>query len=141
MRRKGSVAFGLAVSGALLIGCGSRDNWQPLVVGKTWTYRVQAGFDHRIESIRVMRALSVASVEGFELAGPLGVSRIAWKHGTLVADSTVNARFLPAVPLLVPGADIGKDLPKQVAVWHCATASVAIRSVLPAPFWRRSTTN
>jgi len=101
-----------------LIGCGSRDNWMPMKVGKQWNYQVRAGFDRRIEPITVRRQITVASADGYELAGPLGLSRVAWKHGSLVAESTVNARFFPPIPLLVPGVELTKEIPKQVAVWH-----------------------
>lgn len=87
-------------------------------VGKHWTYQVRAGFDRRVAEVRVLRPLTVASVDGFELVGPLGVSRVAWKQGTLVADSTVNAQFSPPIPLLVPSSDLAKDVAKQVATWH-----------------------
>lgn len=101
-----------------IAGCGSRTGWMPMRVGKTWTYQVRAGFDRRIETVKVVRALTVASADGFELAGPSGVSRLAWKHGTLYADSTANASFSPPVPLIVLGQDISKEPPKQVATWH-----------------------
>ncbi len=87
-------------------------------VGKHWTYQVRAGFDRRVEPVRVIRSLPVDSVNGFELGGPLGQSRLAWKHGTLYADSAVNARFSPPIPLLIPGVEITKDVPRRVATWH-----------------------
>ena len=43
---------------------------------------------------------------GFELAGPMGVSRLAWKDGVLLAKQTANARFEPPIPLVtVDGKD------------------------------------
>ena len=41
-------------------------------VGRHWTYQVRTGFDRRVEEIKVVRELTVASSDGYELAGPLG---------------------------------------------------------------------
>jgi len=108
---------GLTLS-VCLGGCGSHDGWFPMKVGRHWTYQVRAGFDRKVESLQVIRPLTVASADGFELSGPLGVSRLAWKHGTLYADSAANAGFNPPLPMLVPGVDLAKEIPRQVAVWH-----------------------
>jgi len=78
-------------------------------VGKHWTYQVRSNFETRVEPIKVLRPMAVASASGYELVGPLGVSRLAWKNGTLYADSTVDVQFLPPIPLLVPGADLARD--------------------------------
>ena len=108
----------MASFACLLSGCGAKDDWMPMEVGKTWTYQVTGEFDRHIAPIKVSQEVTVASRNGFELAGPLGASRLAWKSGTLVAESTVNARFVPEIPLLIPGVDLVKDHPKQVATWH-----------------------
>jgi len=112
-----------ALAGLCLCGCGSQTGWFPMKVGRHWTYQVRAGFDRRVGAVKVLRPLPVASVDGFELAGPMGVSRLAWKHGTLLADSTVNAEFSPPLPLLVPSADLTKD-PRRVATWHGRVVSL-----------------
>jgi len=101
-----------------LSGCGAGDDWMPMKVGKSWTYRVRAGFERHTVPIRVAREVTVASTTGYELASPLGVSRIAWKSGRLVGESMANARFEPAVPLLFPNVQFEKNHPKQVATWH-----------------------
>ena len=101
-----------------VVGCGANDNYMPMQVNKKWTYRVRAGFERHTIPIRVVRELTVASTTGYELASPLGVSRIAWKSGKLVADSTVNAQFIPPIPLLVPGAKLDSKKVKQVETWH-----------------------
>ena len=115
------LTIGIAVG---LVGCGSRDDWFPMKVGKHWTYQVRAGFDRRVEPVKVLRPLAVASSAGFELTGPLGVSRLAWKKGILLAESTVSVQFIPPVPILVTGADLSKEKNKskpveyRVATWH-----------------------
>lgn len=102
----------------VLSGCGNYTGWFPMKSGKHWTYQVRAGFDRRVETIRVLRPLTVASVDGFELAGPLGLSRLAWVGNTLVTESAVNAHFSPPLPILMPGVELTKDLPRRVATWH-----------------------
>jgi hypothetical protein len=87
-------------------------------VGKHWTYQIRAGFDRRVEPVKILRPLTVASVDGFEFVSPMGVSRLAWVGNTLVAESTVNAHFSPPLPMLVPSADLNKDNPKRIAKWH-----------------------
>ena len=116
VRRRDLLLFlGLAWS---LVGCGSRDNWFPMKVGQHWTYQVRTAFDVNVQPIKVLRPLPVASAPGYELTGPLGVSRIAWRNGTLYADSTVNAQFIPPLPLLVPAVERTKDDDKKVLTWH-----------------------
>jgi hypothetical protein len=66
--------------------------------------------DIRVDSVKVTRPVSVADVEGFELNGPLGVSRLAWRGNALVAESSAGLRFSPPIPLLAPD---GKE-----ATWH-----------------------
>lgn len=108
--------FSLAL--VFLCGCGNQSVWFPMKTGKHWTYQVRAGFDRRVAEVKVLRPLTVASLDGFELAGPLGVSRLAWSGGTLLAESTVNARFSPPLPILEPSVDLTKELPRYVAKWH-----------------------
>lgn len=91
----------IAVVGA---GCGPKDQgMMPSKVGTQWTYTVRAGFQSYVEPVSVERHVSVAGVQGFELGGPLGQSRMAWREGRLVASRLGSARFDPPVPLLVPG--------------------------------------
>ncbi len=72
----------------------------PLEVGRKWTYDVNAGLVSRIEPLAVTRETAVAGVRGYELAGPLGVSRLGWNGDSLLVDSFANARFTPAIPIL-----------------------------------------
>ena len=108
----------LTLVAVLLVGCGSGDEYMPMKVNKRWTYRVTAGFDRHTVPIRVVREVTVASTRGYELASTLGVSRIAWKGGRLVADSMVNAQFSPPIPLLIPGLELEKNKVKTAASWH-----------------------
>jgi len=102
-KRSGGRVFLAAGIGALAVGCGSHTDLMPLEVGKTWNYVTRAGFNTFVEPVKVTRELAVAGAQGYELVGPLGASRLAWKGDTLYAFQTANARFIPAVPLLVPG--------------------------------------
>ena len=73
----------------------------PMRVGQTWTYQVTADFQVFVELISVTRRIAVGSTDGFELAGPLGVSRLAWLGDKLVTSATANARFSPPIPILL----------------------------------------
>ena len=95
----------LLILGMLCSGCGSDRTEFPLRVGQKWTYSVLTGLYTRVEDVSVAREVSVAGVEGYELAGPLGISRIAWKDGVLVADALANSQFEPELPLLVAGEE------------------------------------
>lgn len=89
-----------------MLGCGSgNSDLMPLQVGHTWNYIVKAGFDTYVVPVTVRRRLSVASGSGVELAGPLGVSRLAWKGNALFADRLVATQFSPAIPILFDGDD------------------------------------
>jgi hypothetical protein len=94
------VLLGLAVG-----GCRSQPAEFPLAVGKTWTYSVRTGLVTHVEPVKVTRSLSVAGVSGYELSGPMGVSRVGWKDQELVADALANASFNPALPLLISGEE------------------------------------
>ncbi len=59
----------------------------------------------RVEEVKVLRKVPVAGVTGYELGGPMGQSRIAWKDGILVAQQLPNATFNPPIPLLVGGVE------------------------------------
>jgi hypothetical protein len=100
MKRRALLIAGLAVLSA---GCGSRgaDHF-PLGEGVVWTYSVRDGFKTYVEKVRVGRSVSVSGTAGWEVGGPLGLSRMAWKEGVLVADTMTNVRFQPDLPLLVP---------------------------------------
>ncbi len=94
-------------------GCRSRSNWFPMKVGQHWTYEVRSGFDIRVESIKVLRPLTVAGADGFELSGPLGVSRLAWRGDELWADRSANVQFVPSLLLFRPSVDLSVDKSKK----------------------------
>ena len=72
----------------------------PLKVGNTWSYQVTYGMVTRLAKLEVVRPVPVAEATGFELHGPLGVSRLAWSHGSLVTDCSSSMRFSPPLVLL-----------------------------------------
>ena len=92
-----------ALGVALACGC-ARETYFPLALGDTWTYSVRTGLGiTSVEQVKVARRLSVAGTDGWELTGPLGTSRLAWKDGVLLAEGLTNLRFEPAIPILVAG--------------------------------------
>lgn len=97
------------VSVAGLAGCRAKNDWMPLKPGSTWTYKINATFDEREESMRVLRPMTVAGAEGVEISSPFGVSRLAWRDRILWADRTANIQFDPPLPLLEPFANITLD--------------------------------
>lgn len=96
--------------GALLVmgasGCRARDELYPLKVGNEWSYNVRGGLAQFVEPLKVTKEISTAGVRGFEVAGPMGASRLAWKDGTLVASAMPNMRVAEGssgIPLVVEG--------------------------------------
>lgn len=85
----------------LLTGCDKSGGFFPLDIGSTATYRIR-GFRKDTTIVRVKRVISVAGVRGFELQGPNGISRLAWKGDSLVAEQLAGARLQPALTLLSP---------------------------------------
>ena len=81
---------------ASLCGCGNHTGWYPMKTGKHWTYQVRAGFDRRVETIKVLRPLTVASVDGYEIASPLGISRLAWVGNQLDGGEHSERPVLPS---------------------------------------------
>jgi hypothetical protein len=91
----------LAAAAAVVVaGCGQPPDLMPLEAGREMEYVVRSDLDTRVEPVRISREVPVAGAPGFELTGPLGTSRLAWKDGMLLAASTTNARFHPPVPLV-----------------------------------------
>jgi hypothetical protein len=72
----------------------------PFEVGHSQLYKVQAGFESYVTTIKVARDISVANTQGYELTSNLGVSRLAWVGDSLVAERLVNTQFVPPLPLL-----------------------------------------
>lgn len=92
---------GLALLAAFaLIGCGADDRLMPLRVGNEWSYDVKTGLPESVASVKITREVPVAGITGYELNGPMGLSRVAWKGEMLVATVLGNARFHPPLPLL-----------------------------------------
>lgn len=88
----------------VLSGCGHAHPLMPLRVGSSATYEVKFDLDKEVAPIKTVARVPVAGVEGYELAGPLGVSRVAWKGNTLYADRAANAAFEPSMPILTEDA-------------------------------------
>lgn len=72
----------------------------PLHEGASWTYRVRSGFLSGVHPLVAERRLAVAGVEGAELTGAMGASRLAWKGDRLLAEVLGGDRYIPPVPLL-----------------------------------------
>jgi hypothetical protein len=96
---------GIVAVAVLAAGCGGGKEF-PLSLGRSWSYMVHMDFNvSRVEEVKVLRKVPVAGVTGYELGGPMGQSRIAWKDGILVAQQLPNATFNPPIPLLVGGVE------------------------------------
>lgn len=91
----------LPVLAALFIaGCGADDRLMPLQVGNEWSYDVKTGLPESVASLKVTREVPVADQTGYEISGPMGISRLTWKGEMLVASVLGNTRFHPPLPLL-----------------------------------------
>lgn len=78
----------------------------PLASGNSWSYSVRWGLQQRVDEVAVVGRISVAGRSGWLLEGPLGVSRLAWIDGTLLAEELGGIRYAPAIPLAsIPLAD------------------------------------
>lgn len=114
-----SILILLAIGG---LGCGgSRQGLFPLKVGNSWTYMVRGGFVTRVESVKVVAEESVAGTKGWRLDGPMGMSRIAWKKGVLLAEELPGCRFYPPVPILNSAVD-AKGLGWTGRLWVMGTS-------------------
>ena len=89
----------LAIGLVLASGCSRGPDLMPLEVGRTTTYTITAGLQRYVERVEVVDEIPVLGTTGYELAGPMGKSRIAWKDGVLWAKETANARFSPPIPI------------------------------------------
>lgn len=82
----------------------------PSDLGTAWTYKIRTGYGaQHVVDASITKKLSVTGTEGFEFAGPLGATRMAWKNGALWAQNFANAQAQPAIPLL--------RLDRQAAKW------------------------
>ena len=95
MNRWPLLAFAL-----LVVGCRDKStDLMPLKVKNEWQYLVRPGLQKYTDTLKVTREISVANVQGYELAGQMGVCRMAWKNGKLLTNEMANARFVPPLPL------------------------------------------
>ncbi|HEY0867068.1 MAG TPA: hypothetical protein VGE01_06815 [Fimbriimonas sp.] len=83
----------------ILAGCSKPPDLIPLEVGTVWTYNVRSGFENFVEPVKVVRTVPVAGVDGVELAGALGTSRIGWRKDVLFCEVSSNAKFNPPIPI------------------------------------------
>lgn len=105
--------FCLALVG--IAGCGDGpSDLMPLSIGEDWVYLARNGIQTYTQKMRVERQVAVGDVEGYELAGDLGVAHMAWSHGRLITDQMAGARFDPPLILYAPG---NKDIPWSGAVY------------------------
>jgi hypothetical protein len=104
MSRIGGMSILLAFG---LWGCGSESDLFPLAVGNEWSYNVKNGLTEYEQSVKAVRQLPTAGTMGYELQGPMGISRLAWKSDALYASALPNARLDPPLPILLAGS--GKD--------------------------------
>lgn len=89
----------------VLAGCSHGSDFLPLRDNSQWTYTVNTGTDTYVEPIKVLRRIPVRGQLGYEIGGNLGISRLTWDDGVLYADSLVNSRFHPALPIFSPTAE------------------------------------
>jgi hypothetical protein len=98
--------YGLAV--ALLAGCSGEPDLMPMKVGTSITYVVTHGLQRYVEPVKVTGTVPILGRTGYELSGPMGVSRFVWKDGVLYASQASNARFNPPIPLVASDGKIRK---------------------------------
>lgn len=102
----------------LMSGCGNTRSLMPLSINRKAVYRVHYGLISFDEPLVVSKEVAVAGQSGFELSGPMGVSRVAWRNQVLYADQAVNAWFQPSLPILTEGP--------TAKPWHGRIVSMGI---------------
>ena len=85
---------------AFICGCADSTSLYPLRIGESWTYTVNNSFTTRVQQVKVMRHVPVDQTEGYELSGPMGIARLAWKGGVLYASALPNVRLIKPMPIL-----------------------------------------
>lgn len=89
------------VAALCLCSCNASDrNYFPITKASVWKYAVQGDFDTFPDTVIVTGRVPVSDVEGFELAGAMGVSRLGWRGGNLVASELGGQRFDPPITIL-----------------------------------------
>jgi hypothetical protein len=101
-----------------MYGCGTSRSLMPLSLNRKAVYRVHYGLISFDEPLMVSKEVAVAGQSGFELSGPMGVSRVAWRNQVLYADQAVNAWFQPSLPILTEGP--------PVKPWHGRIVSMGM---------------
>jgi hypothetical protein len=71
----------------------------PMRMGQTWTFQVQDDFDRYVDDVRVVGAVNVGPVKGWQLRGKMGTSRLGWSGDTLLASELGGRHFDPPLPI------------------------------------------
>jgi len=77
----------------------------PLAVGSHWDYRFRWGVQREMGRVEVAREVPVGDAVGYELRGPMGVSRLGYEGKRLVADQLGGVFLMPPLPIGVPEGD------------------------------------
>ncbi|MHB8635649.1 MAG: hypothetical protein ACYC96_04155 [Fimbriimonadaceae bacterium] len=110
----------IAIVGLALVGCrGGGQSLMPLSVDHAWTYEVHGRRVGQVAEMRVNRRIAVDDVSGYEVTGPLGVDRLAWRGPQLIAETLCNTTFNPPIPLL------DSRLPRSPVLWSGAVTAPA----------------
>lgn len=83
----------------LIAVCGCQKNDDPFEVGTSWLYNIDDGVHHYQTHIRVSRNLTVFNNKGFELSGPMGVSRLVILNDICYASQLSGSTFDPPLPI------------------------------------------
>ncbi len=86
----------------VLMGCGRSNPLLPLAVGQRWNYRFRQGVERDVAEVRVVREVPMKDGSGWELRGPMGVSRLGYAGERLVADQLGGAFLTPSLPIGIP---------------------------------------
>jgi len=111
MKRGAVRAIPILLLGLVLSSCSQDEqSYMPLAKGHVWTYNVQYGMATAVQDVRVSRPISVEKSAGWELASPMGNSRLAWVGSRLIAEELGGVRFSPPIPIFDPLATEKKPL-------------------------------
>ncbi len=86
----------------LAAGCGRSHQLVPLSVGQKWDYLFRWGVQQETGRLEVVREVPVAGNVGWELASPMGVSRLGYVGDQLVADQLSGAFLSRPLPIGIP---------------------------------------
>lgn len=85
-----------------LLGCSRGNQLFPLSVGQKWDYVFRWGVQQQTGRLEVVREVPVAGATGWELASPMGVSRLGYVGDQLVADQLSGAFLSRPLPIGIP---------------------------------------